>query len=114
MDNLSAKGVSNVVVVCATVVLLAFIGGMVLLTYVDKDADALSRLLNTLLNAIGAFAGTGALIYASSASKKATQAADQTNGTLDERIQANVHKALNVAAASNTAVINEVKGQNSG
>jgi hypothetical protein len=83
-----------IVAVCGTLVVLAFIAGYTVLGATGRDSAELSRFVNTLLNAAGlVFSGVGG-IAGIAGFLKARQAAEQTNGGLDERIVAGARVAL--------------------
>lgn len=76
-----------VVVICVTILCAMFIGGLVVLLALGRDASTLTQIVNTVLNSSGLIAGLGAVFYSQKAAK-------QTNGSLDKRIQDNVHAVL--------------------
>lgn len=85
---------NTVVIICATVVTITLIGCITVLSVYSRSTDDLFRFLNTILNGAGVLSGLGAFLYAGAAAKSSQVAAQQTNGSLDERIQTAVHKAL--------------------
>lgn len=104
-DNVIMKAPNSVVIVCVTVVLLAVIGSVLLLSLYNKDADNLIRVINTLLNALGFIAGTGSLLYAGAAARSSAKTEEKTeavaevseklaNGELDETIRRAVSSAV--------------------
>lgn len=89
------------IVAGGTVVAVTFIICLTLLAMEGKSSEDLSRLLNTGLNVLGVLLGGGALWRvgtaareASGARQEAAQAAAQTNGALDARIEAAVQRAI--------------------
>lgn len=78
----------NVIVVCATVLAVMFLAGIVTLTIVGRPTTDLTTLLQAILQGISVLAGAGALIYSN-------KAARQTNGSLDDRIKTAVTDILN-------------------
>lgn len=83
-----------VVVICATVVILAMLGSVVALSIFGKDAENLFRMLNILLNTLGVLTGTGALLYAGSAARSSARTEQNTNGIMDQRMQAASKEAM--------------------
>jgi hypothetical protein len=100
---------NTVILVCATVIILALIGSVVGLSIYDKDTENLFRMLNILLNTLGFLSGTGALLYAGAAARSSAKTEESTarvveqtehvaetlaNGDLDVRIQTAVRRAI--------------------
>ena len=97
--TVAQKAPNAVIVICGTLIVLTLIGSVVALSVFGKDTDSLFKMLNTLLSATGALAGTGAFLYSSAAARAATHAEETvTNGdstaNLDERIQSAVIQAM--------------------
>jgi len=76
-----------VVTICITIFGIAFLAALALLTYAGKDTTDLIGMLSAILGAGGLLTGGGAVIFAK-------KAAENTNGSLDIRIENGVHKVL--------------------
>ncbi len=81
--------------VFASVALLGLLASFVVLSITGSDSSELRWLILTILNATTTFASIGGAIYGGSAAVKANQAADQTNGQLEQRMADAVTRALN-------------------
>ena len=93
--NVVKKAPSAVLLICGTVVVVAIIGAGTALSLYGKDTEALIRVINTLMNALGILTGTGALLYAGAAAKSSAKVEEKTsNGELDARIEDAVKIAL--------------------
>ncbi len=82
------------VVYCGAIIIVAIIAALTLLAVLGKDSTEISRLINTAFNFAGLLLGGGGLVYGRLAATRAGQAAEQTNGGMEERITAAVHRAL--------------------
>ncbi len=78
--------------VCLTVAFVATVGAFAYLSAKGADSGEFSRFLNTVVNLATLLLGGGALAYAG-------QAAKQTDGDLDARIQQAVKQALTMQRA---------------
>lgn len=102
MDDMNLRAEARWIIMGATVVSVVFIVCLTVLAMEGKSSEDLSRLLNTGLNVVGVLLGGGALWRvgtaareASGARQEARTAAEQTNGALDARMAAAVHRVLN-------------------
>lgn len=82
------------IVVSASVLAVTLMGCVTLLVMYDKDASQLVQLITLLFSLGGMASGSGALLYSGTAAHQSRQAAVQTNGSLDLRIEEAVKKAL--------------------
>jgi hypothetical protein len=78
----------------ASVALLGLLASVVVLAVTGSDTSELRWLILTILNATTTFASIGGAIYGGSAAVKANQAAEQTNGHLEDRLTTAVARAL--------------------
>lgn len=97
------RNVPGVAWVCLTVAFLAVVGAFVVLDVTGTDGTEFRGFLNIVANLAGIVLGGGGLIYSSAAQRSAAQAARQTNGDLDGRIQAAVSEALAAQRAVDVA-----------
>jgi hypothetical protein len=103
-ESLMAKAPNTVLWVCGTVVAVAILICITVLSYFEKDADTLVRVINTVLNAAGVLLGGGAFVYSASAAKRADDAASTVeNGDLDRRIRSAVARVLATDTAEGRA-----------
>lgn len=78
----------------ASVTVLGLLASFVVLGVTGGDTAELRLTILTLLNAVGAIGSVGGVIYSGSSAVKANQAAEQTNGALEQRIADGVNRAL--------------------
>jgi hypothetical protein len=90
-------------IVCATILLVSFAAAYTVLAATGGDATNLSRLVNTIFNAAGVVFSALGGAAGIAAFMKARQAAEQTNGGLDARIEAGAHRALTKQRAKDKA-----------
>ncbi len=81
-------------VVSGTLLGVSVIGSITVLALYDKDASQVVQLINLLLSTVGMLTGSGAFVYAGAAARQSRQAAVQTNGGLEARIEAAVTRVL--------------------
>jgi preprotein translocase subunit SecD len=74
------KAPNWVLVVCGTLVALAIIAAITLLSATGSSSDDLIRLVNTAMNFLGILLGGGAWVTASAAAKSASAVEDKVNG----------------------------------
>lgn len=104
------KSPNGVIVVCVTLLLIAILASLTLLSSTGKDAAEISRFVNTILNFLtvagvvttGVVAGSAAT-SAQEAKDLAQQTVDQTNGPMTEKFAA-LEAQLNELAARNATV----------
>jgi hypothetical protein len=94
------KNVPTAAWVCLTVAFLGLLGSLVALSIAGAPADELWLLMNRISNLAGLVLGGGSVVYAGAAARNSQQAAKQTNGALDERIEAGVQRALEAQRAA--------------
>jgi hypothetical protein len=88
------KSTPNVaLLICATVLGVVLITSFTILAWGNKDATELRSLINTMLNIAGVVLGSGGLLYSSIAARKSSEAAENTNGKMDEKIKESVKQA---------------------
>lgn len=90
-----SRNLPVVAYVCITVVVLAFVASITYLTAAGADTTEVRQTFNTLANFGGLLFGGVAAVGGTVAARNAQQAAHQTNGGLDARIEAGVQRALN-------------------
>jgi hypothetical protein len=83
-----------------TVAFVAVVAAFVVLGVTGTDAAEFRGFLNVVSNLAGLLLGGGAVVYSGAAAKNSQQAAEQTNGALDERIEAGVRAALEAQRAA--------------
>ena len=82
--------------VFASVAVLGALGALVFLSASGADTSDYWRFLNFAWNGFQLLAVSGGVVYAGAAARNSEKAVEQTNGTLDARIQDGVQKALDV------------------
>jgi hypothetical protein len=87
----------------ASVALVAVLAAFVVLGITGTDTAELRWLILTILNAGAGLASVGGIVYSGAAAKSAHQAAEQTNGQLDDRIATAVAGALQLQRAADVA-----------
>lgn len=87
----------------ASVAVVAVLGAFVVLGVTGADTSELRWVVLAILNAGGGLASVGGIVYSGSAARSAHQAAEQTNGALDDRIADGVLKALAAQRAADVA-----------
>jgi hypothetical protein len=85
-----------------SVAVLGALGALVVLSVSGADTADYWRFLNFAWNGLQLLAVSGGVVYAGAAARNSQQAVEQTNGSLDARIQAGVQKALEVQRAQDT------------
>lgn len=88
--------------VCLTVAFLGTVGAFVFLSATDNDAAEFRGFLNIVMNLV-------TLLVTGAAAAYAGKAAQQTNGSLDERIKAGAAAALEEQRADDTAPGGELR-----
>lgn len=97
------KNVPNVAWACLTVAFLAVVTAFVVLAVTGADAAEFRGFLNIVANFAGILVGGGGLVFAAAGANRAQKAVEQTNGSLDERIQRALGEALKDQRADDTA-----------
>lgn len=87
----------TVLIVAVTVLALGLLTAFVLLILAGKPTTELLDAIKLVLGGVSSIGALGGLLYGASAAKSAKAAREQTNGSLDARIEA--HVAKGVAAA---------------
>lgn len=77
----------TVAYVCVTVVILGVLGSMTYLSAIDADATEIRQVFNTVANLGGLLLGSIGAVAGSIAARRATDAAEQTNGGLAETVR---------------------------
>lgn len=101
--GVALKNVPTAAWVCLTLAFLGVLAALVVLSVTGTPADELWTLLNRVANFGGLLLGGGSVVYAGAAARNSQQAAEQTNGALDERIEAGVQRALTAQRAADVA-----------
>jgi hypothetical protein len=83
----------------ASVAVAGALAALVVLSVSDADTTEYWRFLNFAWNGFQILAVSGGVVYAGAAARNSEKAAEQTNGTLDGRIQAAVTSALTAQRA---------------
>lgn len=91
------KTPNGVLLICGTVLFCILIGSFTLLAWGGKDATELRALINTILNIAGVIFGGGAFLYSGMAAKRSDEAANNTNGKLQEVVKTAIHTAVQTA-----------------
>lgn len=84
----------NIVVACATILIVTAISGVVVLVALGKNPGEVEHLIGVIMQGIAVLAGSGAFIYAGAAARSASNAEGQLNGNLDKKIQESIKTAL--------------------
>lgn len=84
-------------IVTVGMVFLGLIAALVVLILAGKPTQELTDALKLIFGAVSSFGALGGVLYGASAAKSAKAAREQTDGSLDARIEAHVEKG--VAAA---------------
>lgn len=103
MRGVTLKNVPAVVWVCLTVAFLGVLTALIVLAAIGADSTELMRFLNLIMNAAILLVGGAGAVYSGAAAKSAQDAAQQTNGALDERIATAVTSALDAQRAQDIA-----------
>lgn len=94
LEDVLKKTPNGVLLVCGTVVVLAVIASLTFLAWGGKDAAEIRSLINTVMNLASLILGGGAFVYSGMAAKRSDEAAENTNGKMDQKIEAAVTRAL--------------------
>lgn len=94
MRGVTLKNVPVVVWACVTVAFVAVLASLVIMAAIGADSTELTRFLNLIMNTAILLVGGAGTLYAGAAAKSAQDAAQQTNGQLDQRITDAVAQAL--------------------
>lgn len=73
---------------------VSMVAAIVILSVNGSDTTEFYRFLNQAGNWVGILLGGGGMVYGAAAARNAQQAAEQTNGTLDDRIEEAVVRAM--------------------
>jgi hypothetical protein len=88
------KNAPNALIYAVAVCFVAIIAAFTVLAATGADTTDLRAFLNLVLNiASGVFSG-GAVVIAGAAAKSSADAAKQTNGELDQKIEHSVRRAI--------------------
>lgn len=82
----------TVAYVCVTVVILGVLGSMTYLSAIGADATEIRQVFNTVANLGGLVLGSIGAVAGSIAARRATDAAEQTNGGLVEAVREAVER----------------------
>jgi hypothetical protein len=93
----------------ASIAVLGALGALVALSLSGADTADYWRFLNFAWNGFQILAVSGGVVYAGAAARNSEKAAEQTNGTLDARIQEGVRKALDAQRAEDVAPGGELR-----
>lgn len=105
----TVKGTPNwILYSCATVILITLIGSFTILAWGGKDATELRSLVNTLLNIAAVLLSSGGAVLAGLAAKKSTEAAENTNGKMQQTIATAIHDEVHSSVPQ--AVANVLSG----
>lgn len=88
------KNVPNALYWVVGVCFVAILAAFVILSATGSSTDDLTKFLNTVLNIASALLGGGGLLFGAAAARSAHQAAEQTDGKLDDRIEQAVSRAV--------------------
>lgn len=88
------KAPNGVIAVCVTIFACVVVLSFAALAWKSGDMSELRSLINTLFNVATLILSGGALVVGGAAARSADQAARQTNGELDGRIQSAVQAAM--------------------
>lgn len=86
--------------VFASVAVIGALGALVALSISGASTTDYWRFLNFAWNGLLLLATSGGVVYAGAAARNSEKAVQQTNGSLDARIQDNVQRALDVQRAA--------------
>ncbi len=103
--NLLSKAPNVVIVICITMLLAVTIGSITVLVALGRNPHDVISFIMVLLNAAGLLLGSGAFLYSASAAKSSSQASEQLNGGLTQRIEAAVQNHIDTAHTENTNVV---------
>lgn len=98
------KSVPNTALYCLTIVVLAVVASVTILSFRSGNTDNLFRLLSLIWNGGSLVLGGGSLLYASKSAQSASIAEGRLNGSLDQRIKDAVQSALDERSKTNTEV----------
>lgn len=94
MRGVTLRNVPSVVWVCVTLAFLGVLTALVVMAAIGADSSELTRFLNLVMNTAILIVGGAGAVYSGAAAKSAQDAAQQTNGQLDQRITEAVTRAL--------------------
>jgi hypothetical protein len=103
MRGVTLKNVPGVVWACVTVAFVAVLAALVVMAAIGADSTELTRFLNLIMNTAILVVGGAGAVYSGAAAKSAQDAAQQTNGALDQRITDAVSQALTAQREADTA-----------
>lgn len=98
--EIMSKAPNGVVAICITVFAMTVVLSFAALAWKSGDMTELRSLINTLFNFGTLILSGGSLLAAGASARSADQAARQTNGELDKRIQTAVARAIDKPATS--------------
>jgi hypothetical protein len=103
MRRVTLKNVPGIVWVCVTLAFMGVLAALVVMAAIGADSTELTRFLNLIMNTAILIVGGAGAVYSGAAAKSAQDAAQQTNGQLDQRITDAVAQALTAQRAADTA-----------
>jgi hypothetical protein len=103
MRGVALKNVPAVVWVCVTLAFMGVLTALVVMAAIGADSTELTRFLNLIMNTAILIVGGAGAVYSGAAAKSAQDAAQQTNGALDQRITDAVALALTTQRDQDTA-----------
>jgi ABC-type transport system involved in cytochrome bd biosynthesis fused ATPase/permease subunit len=103
MRRVTLKNVPGIVWACVTVAFVAVLAALVIMAAIGADSTELTRFLNLIMNTAILIVGGAGAVYSGAAAKSAQDAAQQTNGQLDQRITDAVAQALTAQRAADVA-----------
>lgn len=92
--KLDLRNVPAVAWYCFTVVFVAVLAGIVVLSVTGSDLTEFKSILNIVGNFAAVALSGGSVLLAGAAAKNSQDTKEQTNGQLDARIEAGVARAL--------------------
>jgi len=88
------KNAPNSVIWAVALCFIGVVGAFVALSIAGADTADFRAFLNTVMNLVTVILSGGALLAAGAAAKSSANAEEQTNGSLDKRIEHGVRRAI--------------------
>lgn len=88
------KNAPNSVIWAVVIAFLGVVGAFVSLSIAGADTADFRAFLNTVMNLVTVILSGGALVAAGAAAKSSANAEEQTNGSLDKKIEDSVRRAV--------------------
>lgn len=101
-NRVNLKNVPTGAWVFASIALVGIFAAYVVAPLTGANGADLRSLINQILNVGTLLAVGGGAVYSGAAARNSEKAAEQTNGTLDARIQEGVRAALDAQRAADT------------